>query len=65
MFTLNLITSAINFLVERLKATATKLNNKAAKQTVQINHLIHARIGTMDAANRASSLADNISKLSK
>lgn len=60
---LNLLTSAIKFLVTRLEAYTASLEAKAAAHTAAINELIAARMAHMEEAGKAKALANNIRKL--
>lgn len=62
MDTLTLLTKTINFLVVLLKRNAAKLDAKAEADTRRINILIARRIRTLERANQAGGLANNISK---
>lgn len=63
MNVLNLLTSAIKFLVSRLEAYVASLEAKAQAHTAAINQLIAARMVHMEEAGKASALANNIRKL--
>lgn len=57
-----LITILINFLVDRLKASAEKFDKNANHSTAIINNLVAKRMEQMEAAGKARALANNISK---